>query len=187
MQTAAPGTPNCGAAFSRQVPRPDCWPVHALDYERCFGSETRPRESASWEHFFSMVSCVVNRTVWAAQRFREDLQYAEDDEWSRRLKAQGYAVAFAERSVAIHSHNYTPAQAYKRARGDALAIARAGHAGAHPGDWLRDVLVGSARDLLRDRVYCARRGCLGHLPLAARVRYQQRLGRLHGRREGLGS
>ncbi|MCD8481211.1 MAG: glycosyltransferase [Verrucomicrobia bacterium] len=72
-----------GSVFSRQIPRPDCKPVYAHDYDRCFGEH---RESSSWEHFFSLVSCIVPRAVWEQNPFREDLQFAEDDEWSRRLK-----------------------------------------------------------------------------------------------------
>ena len=41
------------ACFGRQIPRPDCQAVFACDYDRCFGPE---RESAHWDHFFSMVS-----------------------------------------------------------------------------------------------------------------------------------
>jgi rhamnosyltransferase len=176
-------TPQLGTAFSRQVPREDCQAVFAHDYERCFGPQ---RESAGWDHFFSMVSCVVSKAAWTEQPFREDLQYAEDDEWSRRLKQAGYAVVFAEKSLAIHSHNYTPAQAYKRARGDALAVARAGNVPRANRTWLRDVLMRAVKDTLKDASYCKAQGKLSELPHAFRVRYEQRRGRLDGYREGLG-
>src|SRR3954466_1234832 len=45
--------PRNAAVFGRQIPRPDCAAVYAHDYDRCFGPQ---RESASWDHFFSMVS-----------------------------------------------------------------------------------------------------------------------------------
>ncbi|MGE9293350.1 MAG: glycosyltransferase family 2 protein, partial [Puniceicoccales bacterium] len=176
-------TPRLGTAFSRQVPRDDCQAVFAHDYERCFGPQ---RESAQWDHFFSMVSCVVSKEAWTEQPFREDLQYAEDDEWSRRLKEAGYAVVFAEQSRAIHSHNYTPAQAYKRARGDALAVAQAGNVPRANRTWLRDVLMRAVKDTLKDASYCKQVGKLHELPHAFRVRYEQRRGRLDGYREGLG-
>ena len=74
------------ACFGRQIPRPDCQAVFACDYERCFGPE---RESAHWDHFFSMVSSGLRKEVWQQRGFREDLQYAEDDEYTRWCVSQG--------------------------------------------------------------------------------------------------
>jgi len=174
-------SPRLGAAFSRQIPRGDCQAVFAHDYERCFGPQ---RESAHWDHFFSMVSCVAYKPTWAQIPIREDLQYAEDDEWTRRLKASGYEILLAEKSLSIHSHNYTPAEAYKRARGDAIAVAQAGNVPAVKRAWHRDVFLPAVRDTLRDFTYCRRHGRLAELGHAFRVRYQQRLGRMHGYNEG---
>lgn len=169
--------PNPGTAFSRQIPRPDCQAVFAHDYDRCFGPN---RESSRWDHFFSMVSCVVHRPTWQAFPFREDLQFAEDDEWSRRLRAHGRDVSFAPESIAIHSHNYSPPQAYKRARGDAIAVAAAGNAPASPQSWLRAVFFPTLRDACRDFSWCRRTHSLNEWPHACQIRLQQRRGRFHG-------
>ena len=174
-------TPKLGAAFSRQIPRPDCQAVFAHDYERCFGPD---RESHKWEHFFSMVSCVAYKPTWAQIPIREDLQYAEDDEWTRRLKAAGYAIILAETSVAIHSHNYTPAQAYKRAKGDAIAIAQAGNSPQGKPIWIKDAFLPALKDVLKDLNFFRKNGQLGQLSNAWAVRYQQRLGAMHGYGEG---
>ncbi len=101
---AAQAGPVTGAAFGRQSPRPGCQAVYAHDYERCFGPA---RETARWDHFFSMANSVVNREAWEQHPFREDLQYSEDDEWSRRLVARGWQIAYAEKAAVLHSHNYT--------------------------------------------------------------------------------
>ncbi len=173
-------TPDIGSAFSRQVPRPDCRAVYAHDYDRCFGPN---RESVHWPNFFSMVSCVTSQTVWKEFPFREDLQYAEDDEWSRRMGDGGKSIVLAEKSIATHSHNYTLAQAYKRARGDALAVAKAGH--ANPvGNPARFMLAGTLKDTIADARYCLREGKLLELPYATAVRWNQRRGRVDGYREG---
>lgn len=184
LLSAATSAHNPGAFFSRQVPRPDCQAVYAHDYERCFGPQ---RESVRWDHFFSMVSCVVNRAAWEAEPFREDLQYAEDDEWSRRLLVAGYAVGFAEQSRVIHSHNYTLAQARKRAYGDALAVAKAGNVPDIRRRWWRDVLLAATKETLRDATYCLTHGKAFQIPHAFAVRIQQRRGRLQGYRDGLAS
>ncbi len=178
---AALEDPRVAACFGRQIPRPDCQAVFACDYERCFGPE---RESARWDHFFSMVSSGLRRDVWAKRGFREDLQYAEDDEYTRWCKTHGYAIAYVPESVVMHSHNYTPAQAYKRAFGDARALA-ATWTGAHDDfNVLRTVLMGWAQDVRKDTRFCLRTGRWRELGHAARIRWAQRRGRLAGFRQG---
>ncbi|MEI8342607.1 MAG: glycosyltransferase family A protein [Verrucomicrobiota bacterium] len=179
---AAQAQEKTGTAFSRQVPRPDCQAVYAFDYDRCFGPE---RESANWPHFFSMVSCIVNRQAWEEQPFREDLQYAEDDEWSRRLKDHGWGVAFAEKSLAIHSHNYTFKQAYKRAYGDCFAAAATRKEFVpRPFDWIIGLVKAVLRDASMDLKWCLRHSRSGEWPHAIGVRVAQRLGRTFGYRDG---
>ena len=169
--------PNFGAAFSRQVPRPDCLAVFAHDYDRCFGPR---RESARWSHFFSMVSSVTRRQVLERHPIREDLQYAEDDEWTRRMAAAGLEIIYVQESVVMHSHNYTLAQLRKRSRGDALAMAKAGTASAHGTVFLKQVVMGAARDCARDCVWCVRRGRLSGIPFACLARIWQRYGAWEG-------
>jgi rhamnosyltransferase len=174
----APGlaSANFGAAFSRQIARPDCQAVFAHDYERCFGPN---RVSAAWDHFFSMVSCVTRREVLDRHPIREDLQYAEDDEWTRRLVQHGLDIRFAPASVVMHSHNYTLRQSYKRAFGDAKAMAAAGTSDGSAG-----VFAGWCADAWRDANWCLRQHRLGGLPHALGVRLAQRLGRRDGHHAG---
>lgn len=173
--------PKVAAAYSRQIPRPDCQAVFAHDYDRCFGPQ---RESANWDHFFSMVSSGLRRDVWAQRGFREDLQYAEDDEYTRWCVAQGYRIACVPESVAMHSHNYTAAQAYKRAAGDARAMAATYAGKASDFTWLRSVALGWAADVRKDLKWCRAHGRTRELLHAARIRWAQRTGRLAGFREG---
>lgn len=169
------------ACFGRQIPRPDCQAVFAHDYERCFGPN---RESTQWDHFFSMVSSGLRKDVWAKRGFREDLQYAEDDEYTRWCKAQGYAVNYVDESVVMHSHNYTAEQSYKRSFGDARAIGKAWKGKAGDYNWPRTVALGWLRDIQNDFRYCWRAGRLGEFAHAAQIRWQQRRGKLAGFRAG---
>jgi rhamnosyltransferase len=173
--------PKTAACFGRQIPRPDCQAVFANDYARCFGPN---RESVKWGHFFSMVSSGLRKDVWTKRGFREDLQYAEDDEYTRWCKAQGYAVAYVPESVAMHSHNYTPEQSYKRAFGDARAIGKAWSGSPGEFNFAKTVLLGWASDVRHDAKFCAREKRLGELAHAARIRWQQRKGKLAGFRQG---
>lgn len=174
-------TPRFGAAFSRQIPRPDCRAVFAHDYDRCFGPQ---RESKSWEHFFSMVSSVTCRSVIDQVPIREDLQYAEDDEWTRRLAAAGFEILYLIDSVVMHSHNYTLRQSYKRAFGDAKAMAAVSTKHPRAVNYHYFVLLGWLRDSLQDAKWCLRHHRLGGLPFASAVRLAQRLGRRAGYHAG---
>jgi rhamnosyltransferase len=169
--------PRVAAVFGRQIPRPDCEAVFACDYERAFGPE---RESVRWDHFFSMVSSGIRRDIWAKRGFREDLQYAEDDEYTRWCRAEGHSVLYRPESVVMHSHNYTPAQAYKRSFGDARALAAIWPGQKGDFNWLKTVALGSLRDFKNDLRYAFKNGTWLELPHSAQIRLQQRLGRLAG-------
>jgi rhamnosyltransferase len=173
--------PRTAAAFSRQVPRPDCRAVFAHDYDRCFGPQ---RESAQWDHFFSMVGSGLRRDVWQQRGFLEEMQYSEDEEYTRWCRAAGYRIAYCEQSVVMHSHNYTPRQAFKRAFGEAWACAAMGSSRDRDGTWLRGAALGWARDAQRDFAYCLREHRLREWPHSARIRWAQRTGRLAGTRAG---
>ena len=171
----------CGTAFGRQIPRRDCQAVYAHDYDRCFSHE---RESGNWDHFFSMANSIVRRDVWEAEPFREDLQYSEDDEWSRRLIAKGWSVLYAPESAVFHSHNYTLRQAFRRAYGEAFALAAIESVPADRYSLLRTVAAGGLREWLRDFGYCRRSRRLAEWPHALGVRIAQRLGKVRGFRSG---
>ena len=173
--------PKTAAVFGRQIPRPDCQAVYACDYDRCFGPN---RESAQWDHFFSMVSSGIRKDIWRQRGFLEKLQYAEDDEYTRWAKGNGYKVVYVPDSVVMHSHNYTPAQAYKRSFGDAKALAASWTGRPGEFNWLRTQLFGCASDLRHDLKFCWRERRLSELPHAAKIRWEQRRGKLAGFRDG---
>ncbi len=173
--------PKVAAVFGRQIPRPDCEAVYARDYARCFD---RDRESAHWEHFFSMVSSGLRRDIWALRGFSETMQYSEDDEYTRWCVGAGYRVAYCPNSVVMHSHNYTPGQAYKRSFGEAWALAATWKGSSRDFNARRSLFLGFLLDALADLRYCTRTGRVGQIPHALRIRWQQRLGRLHGFQAG---
>lgn len=173
--------PLAAAVFGRQVPRPDCQAVFAHDYERCFG---RDRESARWDHFFSMVSSGLRKDIWERRGFLEKMQYSEDDEYTRWCRAHGYNVVYVPESVVMHSHNYTPQQAYQRSFGEAKALAAVWEGSPADFNWPRTVLCGWLNDARRDLGFCARTRRLHEWPHAARIRWEQRRAKLSGFREG---
>jgi rhamnosyltransferase len=173
--------PRTAAVFGRQIPRLDCQAVFARDYETCFGPQ---RESSQWDHFFSMASSGLRKDVWAKRGFLEALQYSEDDEYTRWCKEQGYVVGYCPESVAMHSHNYTASQAYKRSFGEGRALAAVWQGSLTDFNWRRTVLMGWLNDARRDLGFCARLRRLDEWPHALSIRWQQRCARLAGFRDG---
>jgi len=173
--------PRIAAVFGQQIPRPDCHAVFAHDYARCFGPS---RESARWEHFFSMVSSGLRKDIWAQRGFLETMQYSEDDEYTRWCRAQGFGIEYSPESVVMHSHNYTPAQAYKRSFGEARALAAVWTRPQSEISWPRTVLLGWINDARRDFQFCLRQKRLPEWPHAAKIRWQQRRAKLDGFRDG---
>ncbi|HEY1489475.1 MAG TPA: glycosyltransferase family 2 protein, partial [Verrucomicrobiae bacterium] len=169
------------AVFGRQIPRPDCQAVFAHDYERCFGPN---RESTRWEHFFSMASSGLRKDIWSRRGFLEKMQYSEDDEYTRWCVAEGFRVVYVPESVAMHSHNYTAQEAYKRSFGEARALAAVWNQAPTEINFAKTVVLGWANDARRDLLFCARQKRLHEWPYAARIRWQQRTAKLAGFREG---
>ncbi|HKQ40724.1 MAG TPA: glycosyltransferase [Verrucomicrobiae bacterium] len=169
------------AVYGRQIPRPDCRAVYAHDYERCFGDH---RESTQWDHFFSMASSGIRKDVWSRRHFAETITYSEDDEWTRWCRAEGYRILYIPESVAMHSHNYTPAQAYKRSFGEAQALAYVWTGKRRDVNWLRTFGLGFVNDVRKDFKYCARSQRLRELPHAMRIRWNQRRARVVGFHRG---
>ncbi|HXS69451.1 MAG TPA: glycosyltransferase family 2 protein [Candidatus Polarisedimenticolia bacterium] len=173
--------PDVAAVFGRQIPRPDCRAVYAHDYERCFGPN---RESTQWDHFFSMVSSGLRKDIWSQRGFLEKMQYSEDDEYTRWCREQGYRVVYVPESVAMHSHNYTPQQAYKRSFGEAKALAAVWNDAPTQINFAKTLLLGWMNDTRRDLIFCSQQKRLGEWPHAARIRWHQRRAKLAGFREG---
>lgn len=173
--------PKVAAVFGRQIPRPDCHAVFVHDYERCFGAN---RESTQWEHFFSMVSSGLRKDVWSRRGFLETMQYSEDDEYTRWCRAEGYQIDYVPESVVMHSHNYTPQQAYKRSFSEAKALAAVWKGTPAQFNFPKTVLLGWTNDARRDLLFCSRTKCLREWPHAMRIRWHQRRAKLAGFREG---
>jgi rhamnosyltransferase len=173
--------PRTAAVFGRQVPRPDCRASFACDYERCFGPD---RESVHWDHFFSMVSSGLRKDIWAKRGFLEEMQYSEDDEYTRWCLREGYRVVYCPETVVMHSHNYTPEQAYRRSFGEAKALAAVWSGTPAHFNWWRTVLLGWLASVGRDLRFCAKHRRLHELPEAMRIRWEQRRAQLAGFRAG---
>src|SRR5207245_159428 len=99
-------------------------------------------------------------------------------------RAHGYRVVYCPESIVMHSHNYSPAQAYRRSFGEAKALAAVWTRPPAEINWPRTVLLGWLNDLRRDLRFCARQGRLHEWLHAAQIRWQQRCAKLAGFQAG---
>ena len=178
------GDERVAAVYGRQVARPDAHPLVAFDYERGFGDG---REAATWRHFFSMASSAVRRTVWQEHPFDEEIRYSEDVLWSWQRRQEGWRIAYAGDSVAMHSHNYTLAEMRRRFAGEGRADAR-----IFPRETLAVGLVGGVLRpwvgaVVRDAAWCLRGRHWRALAASPVQRLVQRSSYRRGLREGLGN
>lgn len=170
------------AVYSRQIARPDAHPLVAKDYERAFGDG---RVAASWRHFFSMASSAVRRSVWQQHPFDPDIRYSEDIHWTWRRRQEGWRIAYAPRSVSMHSHNYTLAEMRRRYAGEGEADARIYPTSSHAPGFARAVLRTALSEVARDLLWCSRHGHLGAALVSPVHRWVQRTSYWRGLRHGL--
>jgi len=155
------------AVYGRQVTRPDANPLVVKDYERAFGDGSI---AATWPHFFSMASSAIRRSVRQQKPFDPAIRYSEDVYWTWQLRREGWDIVYADRSVAMHSHNYTLAETRRRFAGEGRADAVIYPREMLPNSWLRGVFGSWAAEVARDWVWCLKRG----QPLAAAAAPAQR-------------
>ena len=161
--------PLIAASYSRQLPRPGCYPWEARDIY-AGGSAVRRVKSVDfgdpfqvqnyrnhiWDFImFSDVSSCYRREVLERLPFNESLPEVEDQEWCKRAIEQGYAVVFEPTSVVVHSHNDTWRRLYRRNLVYGQAFASFLELSPDP---FKKVMFRAARDSAADLFYIAGEG-----------------------------
>jgi rhamnosyltransferase len=169
--------PRVGAAFGRQLPRPDCSPLAAKDTEATYGDGSGQEK---WRHCFSMANCAIRRSLWQAVSFSETLSYSEDIAWSWEIRKSGFDIRYVPEACVFHSHNYSNKQWRKRQYGEGRAEATIFTWSAWQRSFLRYSLLPTVRQVGRDVLHClSNRKWSGLLDIPS-----YRLAQMLGRREG---
>ena len=170
-------SPAVGAVFGNQLCRSNADVLVRKDYERAFGDGA---VSASWRHFFSLVSSAARRETLVANPFDPAMQYSEDVEWSWRLKRSGLGIVYVPGAAVEHSHNYTLREVSRRFYSEGLAdgVIFGGARG------FSGFLLSLGVELLRDMAYIFRNGRLCDLPRGVCYRIVQRFEFWRGARRG---
>lgn len=167
------------ASYGRQMPRPDCRALFARDTDRAFGDGV---EASRWLHFFSMAASAIRRSAWESRPFDPEIRYSEDVEWTWWAKGAGWTVRYAPEARAMHSHNYTLSQSFRRHRGEGDADARIFGAAGWRESFPCYVLGAAMLEVLRDWRWCIREGRWAAMAHSLVLRPVQRLGRWVGHR-----
>ena len=171
----------CGASYGRQTPRPDCRSLFVKDTERAFGDG---HVSAGWLHFFSMANSAVRRELLESHPFDTGIQYSEDIDWSYRMRNLGHGIVYVPNAPAMHSHNYTLGQSYRRHYGEGKAEAWIFRNGELSTSFLRYCLLPLGREVLRDLGWAVRRTSMDALLYSVPLRATQKWGRWQGLKSG---
>lgn len=173
--------PNVGAVFGRQTARPDCRSLFRKDTERAYGDG---REASRWVHFFSMANSAARREVLERFAFETRIQYSEDIEWSYRLRQAGFTIRYVAEAAAMHSHNYTLRQAFKRQFGEGQADAWIFRDGELDFSFLRYAALPTAMEVLRDLAWAVQQRSFDAVLHSVPLRLAQKWGRWRGLRAG---
>jgi rhamnosyltransferase len=63
--------------------------------------------------WFSNTGSCIRKEVWEKFPFRK-LEFAEDQDWARRVLEAGYKTVYVPDSIVIHSHHYPPIKNFRR-------------------------------------------------------------------------
>jgi len=173
--------PGTGACYGRQMPRSDCRSLFIKDTERAFGDGST---AAGWLHFFSMANSAVRRDLLEKYPFETDIQFSEDIEWSWRMRNLGHRIVYVPEAAAMHSHNYSLRQSYRRHFGEGKAEAWIFRHGELRTSFLRYFLLPLGREILRDLHWALQHASLDALLHSLPLRTVQKWGRWHGLQAG---
>jgi len=111
--------------YSSQRPRPDC-PLmerrQILQTELTSGKTRRVNVAVGnpayeWNPYpfiwFSNTSSCIRKEVWESFPFRK-VEFAEDQDWAKRVLEAGHKTVYVPDSIVIHSHHYRPVKNFRR-------------------------------------------------------------------------
>jgi rhamnosyltransferase len=111
---------DAAAAYGRQIPHPDASPSEQYFLGFLYGTEPRVQRARREDELtlettmFSNANAAYHRDALEAHPFAEDVRWAEDQDFVRRVLLAGKTVVYEPRAGVIHSHAYTIRSAFHR-------------------------------------------------------------------------
>lgn len=106
--------------YGRQLARDDAVPPERYFLDFLYGSQPRiqraagPAELSMDSTLFSNANSALRRELWERFPFADDIIMSEDQDWSRRVLLDGWAIAYEPDAAVRHSHPYTIGAAFQR-------------------------------------------------------------------------
>jgi rhamnosyltransferase len=106
--------------YGRQIAHKGSSPPEEFFLDFLYGSTPRVQRISHADDLslrttlFSNVSSAIPRSIWKRFPFDDDVFFAEDQEWARRVLLAGYALRYEPAAVVRHSHAYTVKTAFRR-------------------------------------------------------------------------
>jgi glycosyltransferase involved in cell wall biosynthesis len=106
--------------YGRQIPHDDASPPERFFLDFLYGPRPRLQRATDESQLslhttlFSNVNSAIRRSLWERFPFADDLFFAEDQDWSRRVLVAGHAIRYEPEAAVRHSHAYTLSSAFKR-------------------------------------------------------------------------
>jgi rhamnosyltransferase len=157
--------------YGRQIAHDGASPPELFFLDFLYGPEARVQRAAGEADLslrttlFSNVNSAIRREVWERFPFADDLFFAEDQDWARRVLLAGHALRYEPEAAVRHSHAYTVTTAFKRFFDTGASADRGFLAG---GSASAGVLRKEALRYARDEVaWLARTGQRRWIPYAA--------------------
>lgn len=72
--------------------------------------------------FCNNANSAIQKKLWKEYKFDEDLTGLEDMDWAKHMLSRGYKVAYQADATAIHVHEESPGQIFKRYEREAIAM-----------------------------------------------------------------
>ncbi|MCA9469420.1 MAG: hypothetical protein KC643_28805, partial [Nitrospira sp.] len=116
--------------------------------------------------------------------FHAKLQYAEDAEWAKWARESGYEVHYVPEAVAVHSHNYTTPQIWKRFYQDARAIGQTAIVPDPKKKFFRGVIFQLVTAVIRDVHFGLQQRSFVAITSSPLVRVSQKCAEYFGYRQG---
>ena len=112
--------------MGRELPQPDCNPFDRRGLLRRYQSGPAKDLNLDGGIGFGAANGAIRRQVWRMFPFDEELPYAEDLDWARRVLDAGYRLRYEPQAAAFHSHNESLSKISHRSYNEAAAERRLG-------------------------------------------------------------
>ena len=159
--------------YARQIPRKNAHLWVCSDYNHAF-----PKSKPSSAEFFSMASSAVSAKVFEKIHFDESLNFSEDVMLVKTAREQNFKIAYVNKAIVEHSHNYDNQSIIRRFTGEGVAdkkICRNKFTLLHA---IRRALV----DISRDILFALKTGKITEIPHSCTVRFLQKISYYKGRK-----